>query len=173
MPGDCRNPKAVGDRTEGIVLSELVRLGKHVLISPFTENVRYDLVVEEHGCFVPVQVKTGRLNCYGAVQFHSCSVRRGGLGGRRPYRGECELFAVYCPETDQVYYVPVTECGSTETVLRIRTPRNGQLKGVRWARDYESFPSLSRLGLASPPPRIASHTSLRTPRESSRPGLNR
>jgi PD-(D/E)XK endonuclease len=53
-----RNPKATSERSEGIVLGELMKLGKVVLF-PFGNNQRYDLVIDEgDGRFVRVQVKT-------------------------------------------------------------------------------------------------------------------
>lgn len=51
--------------------------------------------------------------------------------------GEADLFLVYCPETERVYAVTVDEAASSEGMLRVAPPANGQAKGIRWAADHE------------------------------------
>ena len=132
------NPKAIGERSEGIVLAELMRLGCVVLL-PFGNNQRYDLVVDEGGTFVRAQVKTAWWT-NGSIGFKTNSVNAF-TGQRRTYVGDADVFMVYSPHTDKVYRVPVTECGTSATYLRVdpqpfpatmRRPRP-----TRWAADYE------------------------------------
>lgn len=130
-----RNPKATGELSEAAVVLHLLRAGYDVA-RPFGDNARYDLVIEDGERLRRVQVKTGRLRA-GAVEFATSSSQRHRGRGRQDYRGTCELFAVYCPELDAVYIVPVDDVGSVECTLRIEPTRNGQSVGVRWARDYE------------------------------------
>lgn len=87
------NSKAKGEVSQGQILA-LLRKGENVL-TPFGDNQRYDLVVERAGTFVRVQCKTGRLK-RGAIAFDTCSsyVHRG--RGKRDYRGDADVFAVYC-----------------------------------------------------------------------------
>jgi hypothetical protein len=40
-------------------MAALLRRGKKVLM-PFSDNCRYDIVVEENGSFTRIQCKTGR-----------------------------------------------------------------------------------------------------------------
>lgn len=130
------NPKAVGERTEGIVLGKLMELGRVVLL-PFGNNQRYDLVVDdpERG-FIRGQCKTGRLRA-GSVIFDSCSQNAFTLK-RRSYHGQVEVFWVYCPETRKVYEVPVTEAGKREVYLRVDRPnRVVKRMRIRWAKDFE------------------------------------
>lgn len=130
-----RNPKAVGELSEAAVVHHLVRAG-YELARPLGDNQRYDLLIEDGDRFLRVQVKTGRLNAAGAVHFPTCSsqVHRG--RGRATYRRQCELFAVYCPELDESYLVPVDGTGDRECFLRVRPTANNQARGVRWAADY-------------------------------------
>lgn len=126
----------VGQRTEAIVLAAFVRRGYRVL-TPFGSNQRYDLVVESRGSFIRVQCKTGRLR-EGAVTFNTQSIRSNmQRTERRSYTGEIDLFAVYCPDTDRIYAVPVADAANTLGTLRVDPPKNGQAKGVRWAADYQ------------------------------------
>lgn len=139
------HPKAIGDRSEAHVLAALVDHYPTVL-TPWGENCRYDFVIEtEDGELLRVQCKTGRLR-EGAVRFQPCSVsyhhpknRRNGPteAATRAYRGEADLFAVYCVENRKVYLVPVDDVPTKLAALRIDPTRNGQSAGIRWAAQYE------------------------------------
>ena len=129
------NPTAKGKTTEAKILAELAEAGKSVLI-PWGEE-RYDLALDEGGRLVRIQCKTGILR-NGCVDFKTCimDIRRPlGDGG---YHGQIEAFAVYCPQTGQAYLVPIEAVpGPTLARLRVDPTRNGQLRGIRWARDFE------------------------------------
>ena len=128
------NPKAIGERTEGIVLAHLLRRGAVVLL-PFGNNQRYDLVVDlnNDGSFIRGQCKTGAYR-NGCVRFHPCSSSGGKKCG---YRKQIEVFWVYCPELDKVYQVPVDEVGTGQALLRVDQPRGGATSKIRWAKSYE------------------------------------
>jgi hypothetical protein len=126
----------VGLRTEAAILAELVHRGYSVLI-PFGTNQRYDLVVDMNGRFVRAQCKTGRLR-NGVVRFPARSTRSNSHGTFfRGYDGQIEIFLVHCPDTEQIYAVPVEDVPATDGWLRVSPTANGQKQGVRWARDYE------------------------------------
>ena len=51
--------------------------------------------------------------------------------------GEVDAFAVYCAATGGIYLVPIQHLAArTEGALRIDPARNGQVTGVRHAKDY-------------------------------------
>jgi len=77
-------------------------------------------------------VKTSRLR-EDAIWFRTCSFTN---KVSRDYRGEVDIIAVYSPELDQVFLVPIEEAPARGGHLRLAPTRNGQSKGVRWARDY-------------------------------------
>ena len=130
------HPVDVGQRTEAVVLAELVKRGHRVLI-PFGVNHRYDLVLDLGERFVRVQCKTARI-VDGCVKFSCQSVRSNTKEALcRDYRGEADLFIAYCPANDRVYAVPVEEADRTQIMLRLNPPGNNQRMGVRWATDYE------------------------------------
>lgn len=129
------DPKSIGERSEAQVVSALLKHGKTIL-TPFGDNQRYDMVIDEGGRFYRVQCKTGRLRD-GAVEFSTCSSQAHRGKGRQSYRGQIEFFAVYCPDNDRTYLVPVDSVPVTLGILRVEAPRNGQLKGVRQAAPYE------------------------------------
>lgn len=127
------NTSSVGGKTEGIVLAALLRAGKRILL-PFGDGHRYDLAMDDGGKLVRVQCKTGVYRS-GSIVWNTNSHRRDHT--RMGYRGDADLFGIYCPTTDKVYLVPVDEVGENEGRLRVEPSRNNQEKRVRWARDYE------------------------------------
>lgn len=133
------NPKIIGDRTCAMVLARLLLIYETVLL-PFGENQRYDLVVDTESEFLRIQCKTGRLRD-GTVRFSTCSSTvhhpRPDSRRRLHYRGQADVFGIYCPETDGVYLVPVEDVPERHGSLRVEETRNNQRSKIRWARNYE------------------------------------
>ena len=128
------HPKAGGQLSEAAVRFEFVRRGLTVL-EPFGDNERYDLVIEEAGEFFRVQVKTGRLED-GRVQFETRST--GTLTRRRKkegYDGVIEIFAVYSPDVDETFVVPISDAPRTSMGLRVEPARKPSRR-INWAEDY-------------------------------------
>ena len=75
----------------------------------------------------------------GGVCFKTSSI----TDARRPlgdggYAGQIDAFAVYCPQIERVYLVPIEAVQTTIAArLRVEPARNGQTWNVRWARDFE------------------------------------
>ena len=133
-----RNTSLTGEVSRTQVMAALALQGRKVLV-PLADYHRYDLVIDEGDHFLRVQCKTGRLT-KGAVVFHPCSIdSRSKQGGckRKGYKGEVELFGVFCPELRKCYLVPVEDAPVTGCYLRIEPPKNGQKTNIRWARSYE------------------------------------
>jgi PD-(D/E)XK endonuclease len=134
------NHKAIGERSEAFITAKLLEAGYEVF-KPFGDNLRYDLVIEDaDGQFWRIQCKTGWLDeKKSVIKFATASSYNYTMKNKvwRHYRGECEYFAVYCPETRGVYLAPVDQVGVTQTMLRLVPTANNQEKGVRWAKDYE------------------------------------
>jgi PD-(D/E)XK endonuclease len=127
----------VGQRSEAIILAELVKRGYRVLL-PYGTNHRYDLVIDVGDRFLRAQCKTGRLR-RGAIEFNTASTRANTLRAyTKPYDADqIELFLVYCQETDRVYAVDIGEVGPGSALLRVDPTANGQAKRIRWAADHE------------------------------------
>jgi hypothetical protein len=140
------HPKAKGDRTTLAVMLALQDAG-YIVLMPFGENTRYDLVIDDGQAFARIQCKTGRLRG-GAVLFNTCSCYGHHMNpgmSRRDYKGQIDYFAVHCFETGWVYLVPIAAMpNKSGGSLRVETPRNNQRRSVRWAADFE----LGRVSLA-------------------------
>ncbi len=118
------------------MLARLVESGCRVLL-PFGVNQRYDLVLDNDGDLLKAQVKTGRLRG-GVIEFSAISVQSNTNGTRRKYyKGEVDMFIVYCPHNKGLYVIPAEEVPPSGMHLRLVPPRNNQSKRVRWASEYE------------------------------------
>jgi hypothetical protein len=132
-----RDTSSIGNRTEAIVLAALVHAGYRPLI-PFGGGHPYDIALDDDGKLTRVQCKTGRLLKEGVVLFPTASWCRD--GSYRSYQGDVDFFGVYCPDTEQVYLVPIGDVPEKAAHLRVAPTKNGQATGVRWARDYAIWP---------------------------------
>ncbi|MBD0370706.1 MAG: hypothetical protein ICV60_07735 [Pyrinomonadaceae bacterium] len=121
------------NRTEAKILAAFIEAGYLVLL-PFGDGHKYDLVVDDGRHIHRVQCKTGRVR-KGCLMFNACSFS-GNAGTRRDYKGLADLFAVLNPATGKVYIVPVEEVGHTVASLRLDPPLSGQSKRIRWAKSY-------------------------------------
>lgn len=129
------NSKAIGERTEGIILGHLMKLG-YVVLMPFGNNQRYDIVVDlGDGKFLRGQCKTAVYQ-EGCVIFRPCSVN-GFTGAKRGYRGQVDVFWIYCPPLDTIYQVPVDKVGESQVNLRVDQPkRRSPVSTIRWASEF-------------------------------------
>jgi PD-(D/E)XK endonuclease len=133
------NPTGKSKTSEAIILATLVKSGKHVLI-PWGEE-RYDLAIDDGGRLVRIQCKTGHIRD-GCVCFKTSITDARRPLGDGGYAGQIDAFAVYCPQIERVYLVPIQAVRtSIGAQLRLEPAKNGQTWNVRWARDFELVPS--------------------------------
>jgi PD-(D/E)XK nuclease superfamily protein len=129
------SPSAKGARSQAEILAALAAAGQTVLL-PWGGHHRYDFVLDEGaGRFSRVQCKTGVIG-RGAPCFRTASAdRRRPMGD--PYIGQVDAFAVYSPELDASFLVPIEDLKARQvTALRVRAPASSQRTGIRWAEPY-------------------------------------
>src|ERR1051326_8672037 len=134
---------AMGAESEAVIAAALIKAGYTVLI-PNGYMHRYDLVIEDaEGKFWKVQCKTAWLSKDGAtLRFNGYSLLMKGQKGRSEskrmsYENDVDYFAVYSPNTQKVYVLPITHVKNTENSLRLTPTMNNQEKHVRYAITYE------------------------------------
>jgi PD-(D/E)XK endonuclease len=141
--GPKSNKKALGERSQAIIMYKLLEAGYNVL-TPYGDNTRYDLVIEDaDGQFWRVQCKTGWLDKEGTVirfavaslNYHTKAGKT--THGRKDYQGEVDYFTVFSPDTEKVYLIPISHTGKTEMMLRLVPAKNSNGYGVKMAADYE------------------------------------
>jgi hypothetical protein len=126
-----------GDISTARILAKFVELGYQVLL-PWG-SAPYDLALEVQDKIIRVECKTGRLR-KGCVVFNTVSNLYGGRGVG--YTGKADLFAVFCPDTDAIYVVPVREAPQgKEMALRVEQPVKTH-PAIQWAQKYELLEKL-------------------------------
>ena len=132
----------LGDIGRAKVIAEAMMRGMMVSV-PFSEDCRYDLIVDRNGSLERVQVKTTTSDGETVVvKCRSTSSWSSKTRSTHRYTSEdIEWLVTYDITTDACYFVPATELGGGRTQLRLRLAptRNGQRQGIRWASDYRSW----------------------------------
>ena len=108
---------------------------------PQTEHAPFDLAVYRDGEFRRVQVKYRTVDKYGKidVKFSTCWTDGRGTHTVPIDKSEVDLYCIYCPNTDECYYLDPDKFGSNAT-LRVNKPKNGQMKRIKFASDYRRAP---------------------------------
>ena len=137
----AHHTKDKGDLGVAKVHADLV--GKRfTVLFPATEHAPFDLVAYADGEFHRLQVKYRSARA-GAVivQFRSMWADRNGTHITPTDKGAIDTVCIYCPETDECYYVQPAAHGASVT-LRIAPSKNGQQAGVLNAAAFREFPPL-------------------------------
>lgn len=98
---------------------------------------QYDFIVDVKGKLLKIQVKTATLEADGSgFRIRVCSITHNSNGYiRRNYSSnDVDYFMTYC--NDQCYLIPFSECGVKEKKIRFFPPKNGQVKGISFAKDF-------------------------------------
>ena len=135
------NTKILGNTTEIECMLECMKLGIQVSI-PFGEDSRYDFIMDYNGTLYRIQSKhcSEVVDADGqivAIKFKT--VRQSGSNAsthtRTKYtKDEIDYFST--SYAGKCYLVPVEQCSDLK-LLRIASPKNGQLKGISFLKDYE------------------------------------
>ena len=132
--------KIKGNVTEMECMLAFMQLGYQVSI-PFGEDSRYDFIVDISDKLYKIQCKTSseiiEENTVLGIKFKT--VRQSGskaTNWTRTKYGENEIDYFATSYKGICYLVPLSEC-SNEKTLRIVPPRNGQIKGISFLKDYE------------------------------------
>ena len=130
------NSKYKGNITELETMLAFMKLGYNIL-TPYGDCERYDFVVDVNGEFIRVQSKTSHSDDDGAsftFSGRSCNRKDGKIVHHKYTNNEIDYFATTF--NDKCYLIPVEECGADKR-LRIIPAKNGQTRGVAYAKDYE------------------------------------
>ena len=130
------NTKLIGDLVEAKFLALCIDHG--ITISkPFGDNARYDYIIDINGNLLRIQCKHGRVKGDNLLA-NTCSYSPYSNISRRSYLGEADYFAIYSENLDKFYLVKIdnsTPVGNLS--LRLYPTKNGQNKGISFAKDFE------------------------------------
>ena len=133
--------KGKGDLGVAKAHADLVGKG-FVVLFPATDHAPFDLVAYASGEFYRLQVKFRSARA-GAVKVHFRSMwaDRNGTNVMPTDKEAIDAICIYCPETDECYYVRPSAHGASVT-LRITPSKNGQQTGVLDAAAFRELPRL-------------------------------
>lgn len=137
------NSKYKGNVTEMQSMLAFMKLGYNVL-TPYGDCERYDFVVDYKGKFLKIQCKTSspiEENVSYRFSCRSTHKINGQMKMEKYEANEIDYFATCIG--DKTYLIPLSECGS-DKILRFIAPKNGQIRGVNFAKDYELEVTLNR-----------------------------
>lgn len=131
------NSKQIGNITEVEIMLAFLKIGYNIL-TPYGDCERYDFVADINGKFLKIQCKTARsIDAENSGFTFSCrsSHRKGGKCINEKYsKNEIDYFATIF--NGKCYLIPQEECGAAKR-LRFTAPKNSQIRGVNYAKDYE------------------------------------
>lgn len=128
-----------GDIAELAVATDLVKRGNQVAF-PFSTSCDWDLLVVFDDRIEKVQVKYAKVvNGVIPIRSRTHSNTSAKQTSRTYTSDDIDWLAVYCPDTDECYYVHSSALGQESFQLRVTPTKNNQNNGVRWAKDYLPF----------------------------------
>lgn len=129
--------KDKGDRGIGLVIADLMRHEVQVAL-PISEHLPFDCIgISERGQLTRISVKYREAK-YGRIEvrLRSCWADRHGSHVKQHAPDDYDATAIYCPDSDECYYVRNSEITGNTLILRVDKPRNNQVKGVRMAGEF-------------------------------------
>lgn len=125
-----------GEITEQQVAIEFLKQG--ILVSkPLVQSSRYDFIVDVNKKLYKIQVKTGNYKEDAYLLFATSTSHTNTQGTKNiSYTSDdVDFFATM--HEGQCYLIPFDVCGKKEQKLRFVPTKNGQTKGVLFAKDYK------------------------------------
>jgi hypothetical protein len=140
-------PTQKGSIAEAVIAAEAVKAGVRVL-RPLVEGGRYDLAFDVGGRFFRVQCKSAvRRGDVIVVGTRTCRHTPTGYVRTVYTAAEVDAVAIYCPDNDSCYFVPISDVRGRSIIhLRLAPARNNQKFAITYAADYEFRGAIAQLG---------------------------
>ena len=126
----------IGEITEQQVAIEFLKLGYQVC-KPLVQSSKYDFIVDINDKLYKIQVKTGTPkedNAY--IEFATSTSHTNTKGTVNLTYSEKDVDFFATMYEGQCYLVPREVCGNRNQRLRLVPTKNGQVKGITFAKDY-------------------------------------
>ena len=131
------NTKNIGNIGEAKALCKFVELGISVYI-PFGDNEKADLIAEFNRKLNKIQIKTSIKAEDGKMIFDltSSTVHRKN-GTKHIYNNnEIDYFLCYNISRDKIFLIDANEAPNTAITIRYEAPKNSQIQGIKFEKDY-------------------------------------
>lgn len=142
------NTKELGNLTELQCITKLYELGCAVSI-PYGNSEKYDVIIEWDNKLYKVQIKHANVHLDDLQEVDYISLKctweghnRSGYTKNLYTANDIDFFATFYE--NECYLIPQSEC-STQKLLRIKIPKNNQVKGVSFLMNYKAKEILQKL----------------------------
>ena len=142
------NTKELGNLTELQCITRLYELGCAVSI-PYGNSEKYDAIIEWNNKLYRVQIKHANVHLDSLQEVDYISLKctweghnRSGYTRNLYTEDDIDFFATFYE--NECYLIPQAEC-STQKLLRIKIPKNNQVKGVSFLMNYKAKEILEKL----------------------------
>ena len=130
------NSHFIGEITEQQVTLEFLKQG--ILISkPLVQSSRYYFIADINKKLYKIQVKTGRFKEESYLEFATSTSHTNTKGTINISYSEDDVDFFATMYNGQCYLVPYRLCGKRAQRLRFVPAKNGQTKGILFAKDFQ------------------------------------
>lgn len=125
----------IGEITEQEVALEFLKLG--ILVSkPLVQSSKYDFIVDINHKLYKIQVKTGTFKENAYLEFATSTSHTNTQGTLNLSYSEEDVDFFATMYEGQCYLVPYNLCGKRGQRIRFVPTKNGQTKGILFAKDF-------------------------------------
>ena len=145
-----KSTKYLGNLTELQCITRFYELGYPISI-PYGDSEKYDMVLDVNGKLYRLQCKHANPHKNEKDIVEYLSIRTTWSSGytrnsqytrNKSTKEDCDYFVTYYDGKN--YLIPVEQC-SNEKILRIVPPKNGQIKGINFLKDFSDEEVLKNL----------------------------
>lgn len=133
------NSKRIGNSTELNCIAYLYDCGCEILL-PYGDSQKYDFVIDYNGFLYKIQCKSANPTYREDGEIDFITFKTAWESGRKSRekvhytKKDIDFFATYF--NGECYLIPVEETSSTMKTIRFSLPKNGQTKGISFAKDH-------------------------------------
>ena len=125
----------IGEITEQKVALEFLKLG--ILVSkPLVQSSKYDFIIEVNHNLYKIQVKTGTYKENAYLEFSTSTSHTNTKGTLNLCYTEKEVDFFATMYENQCFLIPYYLCGKRAQRIRFVPTKNGQTKGILFAKDF-------------------------------------
>jgi len=126
----------IGEITEQQVALEFLKQG--ILVSkPLVQSSRYDFIADIKGKLYKIQVKTGTFKENSYLDFATSTSHTNTKGTLNISYSADDVDFFATMYENQCYLIPYNLCGKRAQRLRFVPTKNGQTKGILFAKDFK------------------------------------
>ena len=134
----------IGEITEQQVALEFLKLG--ILISkPLVQSSKYDFVADINNKLYKIQVKTGTFKENAYLEFATSTSHTNTKGTLNLSYSEEDVDFFATMYENQCYLIPYALCGKRAQRIRFVPTKNGQTKGILFAKDFHLEDMIQKL----------------------------